>query len=74
MLYIISKEGIKDEDRRKLLEHANITSEEITAITNLGFMGIKLSQNQKQKGKKGSKGNKKKRDDGSLIINIRCCL
>lgn len=26
MLYIIGKEGVRDEDRRKLLEHARISS------------------------------------------------
>lgn len=43
MVYIIGKSGVKEDDRRKLFEHANITSELVTAITNLSLLGVKLS-------------------------------
>ncbi|CAI2162627.1 5362_t:CDS:10 [Funneliformis geosporum] len=42
MLYIMYKNGILEEDRRKLLEHARITLEENDAINNLLLFGVKL--------------------------------
>jgi syntaxin-binding protein 1 len=64
MLYIIAKEGVKDEDRRRLLEHANISSEETNAITNLALLGVKLSQASKTNRQKSKpKDRRKKRDD-----------
>lgn len=64
MLYIIAKEGVKDEDRRRLLEHANIASEETNAITNLSLLGVKLSHATKtNKQKSKPKDRRKKRED-----------
>ncbi len=42
MLYIMYKNGILEEDRRKLLAHARITLEENDAINNLLLFGVKL--------------------------------
>lgn len=42
MLYIMYKNGILEEDRRKLLAHARITLEENDALNNLTLFGIKL--------------------------------
>ena len=50
MLYIISKEGLKDEDRRKLFEHARIGPELSVAITNLSLLGVKLTYSKQAKG------------------------
>jgi syntaxin-binding protein 1 len=61
MLYIIGKDGVKDEDRRQLVDHANISSEEIQAITNLALLGIQLSRSTKSPSKSPSKTNKKKK-------------
>lgn len=43
MTYIISKDGIADADRSKLLSCAQLSLEESQAITNLHLMGVKLS-------------------------------
>ncbi|KAG5458889.1 MAG: Sec1-like protein, partial [Olpidium bornovanus] len=43
-LYIISKEGVQDDDRRKLLDHARISAAESSAITNLTLLGVRLSK------------------------------
>ena len=71
MLYIIGKEGVRDEDRRKLLEHARISSDQTNSITNLALLGIKLSQNQKQKNRNKNrvKKNKKREDDVSYDLS-----
>ena len=42
MLYIMYKNGILEEDRRKLLAHARITLEENDALNNLLLFGVKL--------------------------------
>lgn len=65
MLYIIGKEGVKDEDRRMLLDHAHISPDEVNAITNLVLLGVKLSQGPKNKhmSKNKKERKKKKRDD-----------
>ena len=43
MLYIISLNGIQDTERRRLLEHAKLSLDDIQAITNLNLMGVRLS-------------------------------
>lgn len=59
-LYIISKEGVQDEDRRKLLDHAQISPMESNAITNLTLLGVRLSKAPKSgKGKDAKKKDKK---------------
>ncbi len=54
ILYIISQEGIKDMDRKRLMEQANITAQEHAAIANISFLGVTLT--------KAAKGSKKKKD------------
>ncbi|KAI3636808.1 hypothetical protein MIR68_005075 [Amoeboaphelidium protococcarum] len=46
MLYVIGKDGLKDDDRRKIFDHAQIPSEMINAIINLSLLGVKLSRPQ----------------------------
>ncbi|CAG8548514.1 343_t:CDS:10, partial [Acaulospora morrowiae] len=48
MLYIMYKNGILEEDRRKLLAHAQISLSENDAINNLGFFGVKLIRKPKK--------------------------
>src|SRR5690349_19061477 len=42
MIYIISQEGIKDGDKKRLLELAKISPEEEAIISNLRYLGITL--------------------------------
>jgi len=58
MLYIISQEGIKETDRKRLLELANLKSE--TEIVNLRYLGISLSAPQKKTKQKIDKSKKRK--------------
>ncbi|EAL65456.1 Sec1-like family protein [Dictyostelium discoideum AX4] len=50
MMYIISQDGIKEEDRRRLMEMAGISQSEQNAFTNLRYLGVTL-----MKGAKGKK-------------------
>jgi len=61
MLYIISQEGIKETDRKRLLELANLKSE--TEIVNLRYLGISLSAPQKKTKQKIEKSKKKKNEN-----------
>ncbi|KAJ3039950.1 vacuolar sorting protein VPS33/slp1 [Rhizophlyctis rosea] len=56
MLYIITLNGIQDTERRRLLEHAKLSLEEIQAITNLSLMGVRLSVNLEKKGERDERG------------------
>ncbi|CAB4431521.1 unnamed protein product [Rhizophagus irregularis] len=62
MLYIMYKNGILEEDRRKLLAHARITLEENDALNNLTLFGIKLLRASKNI-KKNKKYRQKPSDD-----------
>lgn len=44
MIYIISQEGIKEADRKRLMELAKISHEEQTCIDSLRFLGVTLSK------------------------------
>ncbi|KAJ3027855.1 UNVERIFIED_CONTAM: vacuolar sorting protein VPS33/slp1 [Siphonaria sp. JEL0065] len=82
MLYIIAQEGIHDMDRKRLLDAAKLSLEDSQAITNLGYLGVRLSTNQDKK-KKLSKEKytyygrvaekrkkKKKKTDGDLPYDL----
>ncbi|KAI9189265.1 syntaxin binding protein 1 [Blastocladiella emersonii ATCC 22665] len=65
MLFIISKEGVQDDDRRKLLEHANVGLELAESITNMALLGVKLSRDGKRdKAKKDKRKPAAKRPSG----------
>jgi len=59
MLYIISQEGIKDSDRKRLVELAQISNQEQAAISNLFYLGVSLAKS--GKGKRKSRDSKKKK-------------
>jgi syntaxin-binding protein 1 len=42
MLYIISQEGIKDGERKRLMDLAKVTQEEQSYISNLRYLGVTL--------------------------------
>jgi len=65
MLYIISQEGIKDGDRKRLMEMAKVSSSEQSCISNLRYLGVTLLKGAqaKKKQKLSEKKKKKQRDD-----------
>jgi len=61
MLFIISQDGMKDSDRERMMRYAKLPDAEQETISNLGYLGVKLTKKvirdkQKQKKKKHSKG------------------
>ncbi|KAI9223501.1 Sec1-like protein [Blastocladiella britannica] len=72
MMYIISKEGVQDDDRRKLLQHANIDGSLAEAITNMALLGVKLSREGKRdKKKKDTKKKSTDDDEDSKYVQSR---
>jgi len=60
MLFIISQDGMKDSDRERMMRYAKLPDSEQETISNLGYLGVKLTKKvirdkQKQKKKKHSK-------------------
>ena len=41
-LYIIHREGVPDEDRRRLFQHAQLSANEMDAVNNLVYLGVKV--------------------------------
>jgi len=64
--YIVSQEGIKDSDRKRLLEFAAISSEDERCIANLKFLGVTLSKPPQAKNKQKVKEKKKKKGDDDV--------
>ncbi|RXK36602.1 syntaxin-binding protein 1 [Tremella mesenterica] len=52
-LYIIYREGVADEDRRRLYQHARLSLSEQTAIDNLIYLGVKVIKDAKDRSTKG---------------------
>jgi hypothetical protein len=65
MLYIVSQEGIKDADRKRLMDLANISIDDQGCISNLRFLGVTLlkAPRAKKTQTKEKKKSKKQRDD-----------
>jgi len=63
MIYIISQEGIKDQDRKRLMDLAKISNQEQAAIANLFYLGVTLNKASKGHKKKESKKKKKRGED-----------
>ncbi|ORZ12622.1 Sec1-like protein [Absidia repens] len=56
MLYIISKEnGLLEDDKRKLLEHSQLSREHREAIENLSLMGVQVTKDRRLPGEKSSR-------------------
>ena len=69
MLYIISQEGIKDSDRRAMMEIASVPVAKEVAIANMHFLGVKLTKTKAKKPHKRSKKSKKRQDDVSFDLS-----
>eukprot|EP01132_Coremiostelium_polycephalum_P009201 gene9201-11276_t len=65
MIYIISQEGIKDADRKKLMDLAGIQQNEQATITNLFYLGVTLMKG--AKGKQNIQINKTRKSDSSKV-------
>jgi len=70
MLYIIIKHGLQDEDRRKLLDRAGLSLNEIQAITNLSMLGVRLSKEEGVDRNRKSMKPKKKNKDGDVPYDL----
>jgi len=64
MLYIISQEGIKDSEKKRLLDLGKITAEEQSYISNLRYLGVTLLKGAQAKKKKQMSEKKKKKQRG----------
>lgn len=63
ILYIISQEGIKDQDRKRLMELAKISLQEQATIANISSLGVTLNKGAKGKSKKKDTKKKKRHGD-----------
>ena len=70
MLYIISKQGIQDEDRRKFLDRAGLSLDESQSITNLSMLGVRLSKAEGVKKEKKPSKPRKKNKDGDVPYDL----
>ncbi|CAG8704301.1 3446_t:CDS:2, partial [Dentiscutata heterogama] len=69
MLYMMYKNGILEEDRRKLLAHARISLPENDAINNLTLFGVKLIRSSSSTFKKTKKYRQKPEDPDCYEIS-----
>jgi hypothetical protein len=63
IIYIISQEGIKDQDRKRLMELANVSIQDQAVIANISALGVTLNKGAKGKSKKKDSKKKKRGDD-----------
>jgi len=66
IIYIISQEGIKDQDRKRLMELAKISVTDQATIANISALGVTLNKGAKGKSKKKD-SKKKKRNAGDDV-------
>ncbi|EFA83765.1 Sec1-like family protein [Heterostelium album PN500] len=64
MIYIISQEGIKEQDRKKLMDLAGIGLQDQASISNLFFLGVTLMKGAKGK-QKTQVTKQRKQDEGN---------
>jgi len=69
MTYIISQSGIKDADRRKLMEAAHISQQDQNAISNLFYLGVALTKASTNVKKERKSKNKKRVNDVSYDLS-----
>jgi syntaxin-binding protein 1 len=70
IIYIISQEGIKDQDRKRLMELAKISLQEQATIANISCLGVTLNKGAKGKSKKESKKKKNKRHGDDVPFEL----
>lgn len=63
MTFIISQEGIRDDDRRRLMDAAGLSQEDQAAIVNLFYLGVNLSRGTSKGAPKRKPGPKSQVDD-----------
>eukprot|EP01111_Echinosteliopsis_oligospora_P010004 TRINITY_DN3032_c0_g1_i2.p1 TRINITY_DN3032_c0_g1~~TRINITY_DN3032_c0_g1_i2.p1 ORF type:complete len:211 (-),score=77.82 TRINITY_DN3032_c0_g1_i2:89-721(-) len=63
MIFIISQEGIKDQDRKRLVDLAKMSFKDQKSIENLFYLGVALNKGAKAKKVKKDVKKKKKRGD-----------
>jgi len=63
MLYVISQEGLKDSDRKRIMDLAKVSHRDQNAITNLKYLGVSLVRAAKGNKKPKTKSSKKARSD-----------
>eukprot|EP00735_Rhodelphis_limneticus_P007533 TRINITY_DN20099_c0_g1::TRINITY_DN20099_c0_g1_i1::g.15642::m.15642 TRINITY_DN20099_c0_g1::TRINITY_DN20099_c0_g1_i1::g.15642 ORF type:complete len:633 (-),score=173.74,sp/Q54QC8/SEC1_DICDI/41.18/7e-155,Sec1/PF00995.18/1.1e-136,GARS_C/PF02843.11/2.9e+03,GARS_C/PF02843.11/0.5 TRINITY_DN20099_c0_g1_i1:410-2260(-) len=61
--YLITQEGLSDSDRRRMVEHAELTPEQLNAINNLHYLGVTLVKGTKKQSKGKVMKKKRKTDD-----------
>ena len=62
ILYILCKDGIRDSDRKLLIDTANLDADDAAIVANVSYLGVKISQGSKKKSE-GKKKAKKRPDD-----------
>eukprot|EP00727_Mastigamoeba_balamuthi_P010299 m51a1_g5892 putative sec1-like family protein (645) ;mRNA; f:529751-533189 len=63
MLYIISQEGIKEQDRKRLFDYAKLSPADQTCISNLFYLGVTLTSGARKGKSKRKKEKRKRRGD-----------
>eukprot|EP01133_Synstelium_polycarpum_P010259 gene10259-11964_t len=69
MIYIITQEGVKDADRKKLLDMAGLNQVEQSSISNLFYLGVTMVKGAKGKQKTQVK-RQNKNDDGDIPYEV----
>lgn len=59
MLFIISQEGMKEQDRRRMMEYASLSAKDQAAISNLYYLGVTLNKSIQRSSKKKKKKDKR---------------
>lgn len=70
IIYIISQEGIKDQDRKRLMELGKISLQEQATIANISSLGVTLNKGAKGKSKKDVKKKKNKRQGSEVSFEL----
>eukprot|EP01099_Mayorella_cantabrigiensis_P001118 TRINITY_DN1462_c0_g3_i1.p1 TRINITY_DN1462_c0_g3~~TRINITY_DN1462_c0_g3_i1.p1 ORF type:complete len:354 (+),score=88.13 TRINITY_DN1462_c0_g3_i1:834-1895(+) len=63
MIYIVTQEGIRDQDSRAIMEKAGLSRQEQFGIKNLSCLGVAVSKRDGRQNKKSSNQRKKRTDD-----------
>jgi len=63
MIYIVTQEGIREQDSRALMEKAGLSRPEQFLIKNLSCLGVAVSKRDGRQNKKGGNQRKKRTDD-----------